>query len=111
HLHAETDLVHGRGAGEPAFRYGPLHDVEQTHRARGEVRFRYESDVAAAGSLIHLVNPVTERHILHIFSTRNLLEILSPDHDLGAAGPGNAVDPDVICDVIDPNVRTGFGKG
>src|SRR5262249_26984438 len=97
-------------ARKPALGHGPLHDAEEIHSSRGEVGRRHEGDVTAAGSLVDLVALAAEAHVPRVAAAWYLVEVLVPDHDLRATWLGDPVDPDVIGDVIDADVRTRLGK-
>src|SRR5208283_2483322 len=98
-LDAITDLVQGGLAREPAFGYGPLHDVEEIHSSRGEVGRRHEGDVAVSGGPVYLEGPAIKGHALHIVAAWHLAKVFVPDHDFRATRLGDAIHPDVIGEV------------
>src|SRR5437764_15363097 len=110
HLDTEADLVQNRRAGKPVFGHGPFHDLEEIDSSRGEVGRRDKRDVAGPGSPVDLVRLAIKGYILGVLTAWSLVEIFVPDHDLRATRSGNAVDPDVVGNVINTDMRTRFGK-
>src|SRR6185437_6565911 len=108
-LDAVVDRAQRRARGDPALGDDVVEEGEQVERPRGDVVHGDEGDVAAA--LVDLVALAVEGDGLLDRAGRDLVEVVGPDHHLGRVGVGDAVQPHVVGELVDADVRAGVTEG